>query len=123
MESTIQKAVTALFDSKLSTEYVLAIANALKEDKKFDLDIPEPAQKLSEILGLKFDHSATKTFESIGYSENQLSKGGLAMVDLIDKDFSKNSEVVEFILDADYQYKKELLTMIILKGIQEITQQ
>lgn len=123
MESTIQKAVTALFDSQLSTEYVLAIANALKEDKKFDLDIPEPTQKLSEILGLKFNHSADRTFESIGYSENQLSKGGLAVVDLIDKDFSKNSEVIEFVLDADYQYKKELLTMIILKGIQEITQQ
>lgn len=121
MESTIQKAVTALFDSQLSTDYILAIANALKEDKKFDLDLPEQTQKLSEILGLKFNHSAVNTFESIGYTENQLSKGGLAMLDLVDKDFSKNSEIVEFILDGNYQHKQELLTMILLKGIQEIT--
>ena len=121
MESTIQKAVNALFDSQLSTEYVLAIANALKEDKKFDLDLPKQTQKLSEILGLKFNHSATNTFESVGYSENQLAKGGLAMLDLVDKDFSKNSEVVEFILDGNYQHKQELLIMILLKGIQEIT--
>ena len=121
MESTIQKAVTALFDSQLSTDYILAIANALKEDKKFDLDLPQQTQKLSEILGLKFDHSAVNTFESVGYTENQLAKGGLAMLDLVDKDFSKNSEVVEFILDGNYQHKQELLTMILLKGIQEIT--
>lgn len=122
MENTIQKAVNALFDSQLSTEYILAIANALKEDKKFDLDVPKQAQKLSEILGLKFDHSATRTFESVGYTENQISKGGLAVLDLIDKDFSKNSQMIEFVLDGNYEYKNELITLILLRGIQQILQ-
>lgn len=122
MENTIQKAVNALFDSQLSTEYILAIANALKEDKKFDLDVPKQAQKLSDILGLKFDHSATRTFESVGYTENQISKGGLAVLDLIDKDFSKNSQMIEFVLDGNYEYKNELITLILLRGIQQILQ-
>lgn len=118
MEAQMQKAIDDLFNSSIDNESAIIIANAIKNKNTYAVSTPR-VKKLSKELGLKFNHNAENIFEAVGLDSKSPIVSIKALISVMEKSGSKNSEVVEYLLDADYEGKTQLITMILLKGLKE----
>ena len=118
MEAQMQKAIDDLFNSSIDNESAIIIANAIKNKNTYAVSTPK-VKKLSKEFGLKFNHSAENIFEAVGLDFKAPIEAVKALISVMEKSGSKNSEVFEYMLDADYEGKAQLITMILLKGLKE----
>ena len=114
----MQKAIDDLFNSSIDNESAVIIANAIKGKNTYAVSTPK-VKKLSKTLGLKFNHNAENIFEAVGLNPKSSIKAIKALIDVMEKSGSKNSEVFEYLLDVEYEGKTELITMVLLKGLKE----
>jgi hypothetical protein len=108
-----------LFNSDIDSDVVLEILNSVQSkqtcnnsDQEFDEELP-----LSKVLQFNFNHGVEDMNEACGLNAISLSMFKSVFINFILTDYNTVSERVQFLLDGKYEYKKDIIGLVLTNGM------